>query len=432
MQELIEHKRDGGALAPDELRWIISAYTEGSLPDYQMSAFLMAVLFRGMTPEELAPWTEAMLRSGEVVDLSSVAAPKVDKHSTGGVGDKISIPLAPLVATCGVAVPMMSGRGLGHTGGTLDKLESIPGFTTAIDPKRFPEMLEELGVVMAGQTETLAPADRKIYALRDATGTVPSTPLIASSIMSKKIAEDIDGLVLDVKVGSGAFRRELDAARHLAETMRGIGELHGIRVVALLTDMDQPLGDEVGNANEIVESIAVLRGEGPADVTELVVAEGAEMLIVGGVESDVAAARSRIEDALASGSGLERFADLIEAQGGDPRVVEDPSILPRAAMTHTITADRDGFVVRCDALAVGRAGVRLGAGRAKKEDTVDPAVGITIHAKRGTAVTAGEPLATVGYNDETRLRSALGVLVPAWEISPEPPEDLPLIIEKLR
>ena len=432
MPELIRRKRDGDSLSDDELRWIVTEYTADVLPDYQMSAFLMAVLFRGMDDGELAAWTDAMLHSGEVLDLSSVAAAKVDKHSTGGVGDKISIPLVPLVAACGVAVPMISGRGLGHTGGTLDKLESIPGFSTQIGPADFPARLERLGVVMAGATDTLVPADRRIYALRDATGTVPSIPLIASSIMSKKLAEDIDGLILDVKVGSGAFMKDIGNAGNLARTMASIGASHGTRVVALLTDMDQPLGAEVGNACEIEESIAVLRGAGPPDVTELVVTLGAEMLVLAGAAGDLPSGRSLIERGISSGAGLERFAAIIDAQGGDPRVVEQPELLPRSPSSHRLLAGRGGYVTGCDALAVGVAAGRLGAGRSRKEEAVDPAVGITLHAKRGDAVVEGDPLATIRYGDMDRLEACLIVLEGAWSVGEEPAPVTPLILEVVR
>lgn len=432
MLELIGRKRDGEALSAAEVHWVISEYTAGGVPDYQMSAFLMAILFRGMDEGELGAWTDAMLHSGEVLDLSSVAAPKIDKHSTGGVGDKISIPLAPLVAAAGVAVPMLSGRGLGHTGGTLDKLESIPGFSTRVAPADFPRQLEEIGVVMAGATATLVPADQRIYALRDASGTVPSVPLIASSIMSKKLAEDIEGLLLDVKVGSGAFRRRIGEARELAATMTQIGAAHQTPVVAMLTDMSQPLGAEVGNACEIEESIAVLRGEGPPDVTELVVAFGAEMLVLAGIAENATAGRAAIENEIASGSGLERMAALIAAQGGDPRIIENPGLLPRAEGTHQVTAQRSGYVTSCDALSVGLASVRLGAGRATREDDVDPGVGISILAKRGDRVEAGEPIGVVRYRDPGRLQATVELLDRAWSIDDEAPAVQPLILQVVR
>ena len=432
MIELIERKRDGGVLDPDQLAWIIEQYTADVIPDYQMSALLMAIFLNGFTAEELGPWTEAMLHSGNVLDFSHVAAAKIDKHSTGGVGDKMSIPLGPMVAACGVAIPMMSGRGLGHTGGTLDKLESIPGFRTLLDPPEFTAQLELLGLVLAGQSETLVPADRRIYALRDATGTVQSIPLISSSIMSKKLAEGLDGLVLDVKVGSGAFMKDRASAERLAATMVGIGLSHGTKVVALLTDMNQPIGREVGNANEIAESLDLLAGDGPADAAELTYALGVEMLKLAGITDDAATALELLEAAVASGRAMEKFAEVIVAQGGDPRVIEDRSLLDRAPNRYEITAPRSGSVTRCDALDVGVASVRLGGGRARKEDVVDHGVGITILHKQGGVVETGEPLAVVTYREEARLATALPLLEAAWEIGDEAPPAAPIILGEVR
>ncbi len=432
MTELIERKRDGGELTADELRWVIAQYTADRLPDYQMSALLMAVVFCGMTPAELSVWTEAMLYSGEVLDFDHVAAPKVDKHSTGGVGDKVSIPLAPMVAACGVAVPMMSGRGLGHTGGTLDKLESIPGFTTALDPAEFRRVLEKHHLVLAGQSETLVPADRRIYALRDATGTVPSIPLIASSIMSKKLAEGLDALVLDVKVGSGAFMKDEASARLLAETMVGVGETHGTMVVALLTDMDQPLGMEIGNASEIRESLDVLRGGGPDDLVALTYRLGTEMLLAAGITRDPDEAHSRLEHVVASGAAIDKFAEVVAEQGGNANVVLHHDLLPSAQHSHDLLADRSGIVARCDALDLGLASVRLGGGRQQKEDEIDPAVGITLRKKVGDAVAAGDVLATIAYNDEGRLASALPLAERAWHVTDEEPEPSPLMLGEVR
>ena len=397
------------------------------MTDYQMAAMAMAVFLNGLDATELAAWTTAMLHSGDILDCSGIPAAKVDKHSTGGVGDKISIPLAPLVAACGVAVPMMSGRGLGHTGGTLDKLESIPGFTTGLDPERFRDVLTEHGLVLAGQSGTLVPADRKLYALRDATATVPSIPLISSSIMSKKLAEGLDGLLLDVKTGSGAFMQDLDQARELARTMVGIGDRHGVKTMALITRMDQPLGREVGNSNEIRESIDVLRGEGPQDVVELTLAFGEVMLELGGAEGG----RSRLMDAIASGAALQKLADVVEAQGGDPAVIHDPSLLPAGPHVDVIEADTDGFVTRCDALTVGTVATRLGAGRERKEDEVDPGVGITVEAKVGESVNRGQPLATIRHSDPTRYSAQRDSLLGAWEIGPEPPAVEALIVERI-
>ncbi len=432
MTELIQTKRDGGYLEPAELEWIIARYTADEIPDYQLSALLMAIMFRGMSQTELAAWTDAMLHSGDVLDLSATDMPKIDKHSTGGVGDKISIPLAPLVVACGIAIPMMSGRGLGHTGGTLDKLETIPGFRTRLDPDEFARQLDDLGLVLAGQSETLVPADRRIYSLRDASGTVPSIPLISSSIMSKKLAEDLDGLVLDVKIGSGAFMKDVASGRELAETMVGIGKSHDTPVVGILTDMDQPLGTEVGNANEMIESIAILRGDGPEDTTALTLRLGEEMLMLGGVAADRDEARSQLDSVIASGAALDVFARVIEAQGGDPRVLDDQSLFPSADHLFTVVAERSGFVERCDALSVGRSAVRLGAGRQAKEDDVDPAVGITVLAKVGDEVAAGDALATVSYNTDDQLTACLPVLETAWILSDEPQTPLPLILGEVR
>lgn len=431
MVELIRTKRDGGGLEPDALRWIIEEYTADRIPDYQLSSLLMAIIFNGMSQDELGSWTEAMLHSGEVLDLSDVQKPKVDKHSTGGVGDKISIPLAPIVAACGVAVPMMSGRGLGHTGGTLDKLESISGFSTMIEPSAFSAQLEDIGVVMVGQTETLVPADRRIYALRDATGTVPSVPLISSSIMSKKLAEDLDGLLLDVKVGSGAFMKTTADATTLAETMVGIGASNDTPVTAILTDMSQPLGRAVGNANEIAESVDILRGEGPEDVRSLTVRFATEMLMLSG-EEDLHDATSRVVNAIESGSAYEIMIKLTERQGGDPAVIEDTDLLPHATHEHVILAKRTGVVTRCDAYDIGVAGVRLGGGRATKDDIVDPSVGFLIEAKVGQAVDQGDLLARIAYNDEAKLQSALHAVDNAWEIGDEAPSVGDLILGEIR
>jgi pyrimidine-nucleoside phosphorylase len=429
--EIIQKKRDRLVLTDEEIAWLIDSYTTGTVPDYQMAAMAMAVFLNGLTGQELAAWTGAMLQSGEVLDFSDLAAPKVDKHSTGGVGDKVSIPLAPMVASLGVAIPMMSGRGLGHTGGTLDKLESIPGFTTALDPTRFRSVLTSCGLVLAGQSETLVPADRKLYALRDATGTVESIPLISSSIMSKKLAEDLDGLVLDVKVGQGAFMRDLAGARQLAETMVGIGTAYRVKTVALLTAMDVPLGDQVGNANEIAESIEVLAGGGPADLVEVTMALGVEMLAVAGIERDAESARAMLEKTRTSGQALELFARVVEAQGGDPRVVEQTSLLPTAPHRTEIVAERSGFVTGVDALLVGVAAMRLGAGRERKEDTIDPGVGITLLVKPGAEIVSGAPVLHLTYRHPARLEEALRVLDGAITISDDRPAPRPLVIDRV-
>ena len=431
MVELIRAKRDGEQLSDDALRWIISEFTADRLPDYQVSALLMAIIFNGMTQEELAPWTEAMLHSGEVLDLTSVTKPAVDKHSTGGVGDKISIPLVPIVAACGLAIPMISGRGLGHTGGTLDKLESIPGFSVLVEPSAFNRQLEDIGVVMAGQTETLVPADRRMYALRDATGTVPSVPLISSSIMSKKLAEDLDGLLLDVKVGSGAQMKSIEAATTLASTMVGVGASHDLVVTALLTNMEQPLGSAVGNANEIAESIDVLHGGGPDDIVYLTKLFATEMLVLGGA-TDRSSAEETIEHTITSGAAYDLFLKLVEYQGGDVAVIEDPSLLPTVQDVHVISSPKAGHLSKCDARDIGLAAVRLGAGRAQKTDDIDPAVGIMVLAKVGDTVEQGQPLAEIRYRDEATLQSALSVLGNTWAVSDVPINPPRLILGDIR
>jgi pyrimidine-nucleoside phosphorylase len=429
--EIIQHKRDGAALGADEIHWFLADYTADRLPDYQMAALLMAVFHNGLDSEELAAWTDAMLHSGDTLEFPQVTAPKVDKHSTGGVGDKVSIPLGPMVAACGVAVPMMSGRGLGHTGGTLDKLETIPGFRTALDPAEFRELLGRTGLVLAGQSESLVPADRRIYALRDATGTVESIPLIASSIMSKKLAEGLDALVLDVKVGRGAFMKRLDQARSLAETMVSIGASHGVAVRAVLTDMSQPLGSAVGNACEIAESVEVLQGGGPADLLEVTYRLGEEMLLLGSAAADRLAARDRLEAAVASGAAFEKLVEVVEAQGGDPAVLHDPSRLASAPNQLAVTAPRAGWVTRCDALDIGVAAMRLGAGRERKEDSIDPGVGIFVLAKVGDPVEAGQPLARLAWADPDRLEQALPLVERALQVGEARVAPPPLIQEEL-
>jgi pyrimidine-nucleoside phosphorylase len=397
--DLIRKKRDGERLSDGELRAFIAGITDGTIPDYQAAAMLMAIFLRGLDDGELAAWADAMVRSGDVLDLSSIPRPKIDKHSTGGVGDKISLPLAPAVAACGVAVPMISGRGLGHTGGTLDKLESIPGFRVDLDVDRFIAQVRELGTCLIGQTERLAPADRVLYALRDVTATVESIPLIASSIMSKKLAEGIDGLVLDCKVGHGAFMKREADARALCQAIRVIGEAAGKRVTAVLTAMDAPIGRFVGNAVEVVESLEVLRGGGPSDTRELTVRLGAEMLLSAGVCPDAEAGARRLEQALDDGSALRVFRDVVAAQGGDVAAVDDPdAMLPRAAHREPIAAPREGIVSAIAAADVGKAALVLGAGRRRKEDPVDPSVGIELLCGLGARVAAGEPLAYLLHN----------------------------------
>ena len=430
--ELIERKRDGGSLSAEEIRWLISAFTAGEVTDYQMAAMAMAVYLRGLGSEELSTWTEAMLHSGETLDLSGLDGPKVDKHSTGGVGDKVTIPLLPMVRVCGVIAPTLSGRGLGHTGGTRDKLEAIPGLSTSLDSDRFMEVLGAHGMVYGGQSENLAPADRKLYALRDATGTVPSLPLIASSIMSKKLAEDLDGLVLDVKTGAGAFMSDPAQARALATVMVGLGQAHGVRTTAFLTSMEVPLGREVGNASEVGESILTLRGEGPGDLWEVTLTLGAEMLLLAGTARDETQAREMLCEAVSSGEALEVFGRVVEAQGGDRRVIEDPSILPLAPHRAEVTAPATGWVTTCHARTVGVAAARLGAGRERAEDQIDPGVGVTVLAKPGDRVEAGQPLAQIAYREESRWRSVKDLLTGAWSIGEEPSEPVPLVGERIR
>jgi thymidine phosphorylase len=417
--DLIVAKRDGGRLGDDDIRWLIAAHARGDVPDEQMSALLMAIYFRGLEPAELRTWTEAMVDSGDRLELGSVPWPTVDKHSTGGVGDKVSLILAPLVASCGAAVPQLSGRGLGHTGGTLDKLESIPGWRAALPPEEMISVLRRIGCVICAAGPGLAPADRRLYALRDVTGTVESIPLIASSIMSKKIAEGTAALVLDVKVGSGAFMPDLERARRLAQTMVALGGEHGVRTSALLTRMDVPLGRAVGNAVEVEESVATLRGEGPADLVEVTLALAGQMLAVAGLDADPAAA-------LADGRALERFRAMIAAQGG---ALEAP--LPRAAHAEVVAAPQGGWMQRLDARAVGVAAWRLGAGRARQEHPVDPAAGVLCLVKPGEQVERGQPILELRSNDADRIAGARQALDAAVEIGPQPPAERPLILERI-
>ena len=426
--DTIRRKRDGGELSSGEIESLVNAYTLGDIPDYQVSAWLMAVVLRGMTRAETAALTDSMLRSGEVLDLSSLAARKVDKHSTGGVGDKTSLVLAPLAAAAGVVVPMISGRGLGHTGGTLDKLEAIPGFNVNLPVAQFRRVLETCGCAMIGQTAEIAPADRKLYALRDVTGTVESPYLICASIMSKKLAEGIDALVLDVKTGSGAFMKSEDAAAFLAELMVETGERMGKQVVALITDMDQPLGCMIGNALEVVEVVDVLRGDGPEDLRQLCLELAGWMLHLGGVAVTVTEGKKQSEKLIASGKAFDRFRQMVELQGGDARAIDDPKKLPRAENTITLSSPRDGYLASLQCEQVGTACVMLGGGRERKEDSVDPAVGIVLHKKVGDAVSAGEPLATVHYNDESRAVRARQLLEQSHQITDSPVrEKRPLI-----
>jgi len=428
--DIIRRKRDGETLSGDEIAWMVAGIARGDVADYQWAALLMAILWRGMDDTETAALTDAMMRSGRMADLSAIAGPKVDKHSTGGVGDKTSLILAPVAAAAGVRVPMVSGRGLGHTGGTLDKLESIPGFRVDLDLETYGKLLRLNGLVLIGQTPEIAPADRFLYALRDATATVESIPLIASSIMSKKLAEGIDGLVLDVKTGNGAFLERLEDAQHLAATMCAIGRKMGKRMVALLTAMDQPLGRAVGNAVEVEECLNCLRGEGPPDVTELSLELAAEMIVLAGQAPDRERALALCHDQIDSGAALERFRRMVESQGGDPRIVDDPGLLPAARDRIEISATATGFVSRLAARPIGQASMRLGAGRARVDSRVDPAVGILLHKKVGDPVERGEALCTLLANDHGEVEEARSLVMAAYEIAPTPPAPMPLILDR--
>jgi len=430
--DIISAKRDGRTLAREEIRFFVDGVTAGTLPDYQASALLMAIVLRGMTAEETAWLTDAMVHSGARVDLGEIAGVKVDKHSTGCVGDKTSLVLAPLAASCGVPVPMMSGRGLGHTGGTLDKLESIPGFRVNLSLEEMKRVLARIGVAMIGQTAQIAPADKKLYALRDVTATVESIPLISASIMSKKIAEGIDALVLDVKTGSGAFMKTEADSRRLAESLVSIGNASGVKTEAIITAMDTPLGRAVGNALEVIECIEVLKGRGPQDLIDVSIELTARMLVLGKAADDIAGAEQQVRAAIASGAGLERFRQIIEMQGGDPRVVDDYSRLPHVADRHVITADRGGIVARVDAALVGRASVALGAGRDRVEYRVDPAVGVLVAAKPGDTVAAGDPLLELHYRDHGRLAAALKLAGDAITVGDERPPTRRLIVGEVR
>jgi pyrimidine-nucleoside phosphorylase len=430
--DLIRIKRDGGPLDRAALDWFVTGVTDGSVPDYQASALLMAIVLRGMTPEETAALTDAMVRSGVRVDYPGLPRPAVDKHSTGGVGDKTSIILAPLAAACGAYVPMMSGRGLGHTGGTLDKLESIPGFRTALPLDDLRRSVSAIGCALIGQTSEVAPADRTLYALRDVTATVESIPLITASIMSKKIAEGVGGLVLDVKCGDGAFMKTEADARTLAESLVATGELAGVRTEALLTTMDEPLGLAVGNALEIVESIETLKGRGPAALEALSVELAARMLVLSGIEPDLPRAEARIRGAIASGAGLEKFRQIVANQGGDPRVLDDYSRLPVAPDRHVVTASRSGTVTAMRAEAVGRAAVALGAGRDRLDAVIDPAVGFTIVAPVGTRVNDGDPVLEIHHRQGRGLDEARRLVASAIEIGDTPAAARPLVLDRIQ
>jgi thymidine phosphorylase len=417
--DVIVTKRDGGRLSDEQIDWFIRSYTNGTVPDEQAAALLMAILFRGLGPEELARWTAQMIATGSRADLSALGKPTVDKHSTGGVGDKISLIVCPLLAACGAAVPQTSGRGLGHTGGTLDKMETIPGWRSTLAPDEVARILRDSGAVINAAGPDLAPADRKLYALRDITGTVESIPLIASSIMSKKIAEGTEALVLDVKVGSGAFMKDEARAHELAETMVGLGAAHGVRTRALLTQMDVPLGRTAGNALEVVEAIDVLAGGGPSDIVELTLALAQEMLELAGIDADPA-------EVLSSGRAMDAWRALVRAQGGDP---EAP--LPRAREIEVVPAPATGTLSRLDAMAIGVAAWRLGAGRSRKEDDVSPIAGVVWRATVGDEVVAGEPLLELHLDDPARLPHALEALVDAIEVSPTPVAPPPMVLGRV-
>jgi pyrimidine-nucleoside phosphorylase len=427
--DLIRKKRDGGRLSREEIEHVIAGSVDGSIADYQLAALLMAIVLRGMDGQETAWLTAAMARSGEQLDLSSIPGPKVDKHSTGGVGDKTSLVLAPLAAACGLLVPMMSGRGLGHTGGTLDKLESIPGFSVALDEARLREGLCRVGCVIMGQTDTLAPADRRLYALRDVTGTVESIPLITASIMSKKIAEGIEGLVLDVKVGRGAFMKTVEAARELARAMVVAGTHAGVRTEAVLTSMDAPLGRAVGNALEVIEAVATLRGCGPDDLERLCVRLTAQMLVVGGIAPDVIDGEHRARRALSSGAGLEKLREMVAFQGGNPRVLDDTGGLVVAPLREVVTAARTGVITAIDAEAIGRATGLLGAGRDTAGAPVDHAAGAILLHRPGDRVSAGEPLVELHYRSVDRLSPARRLAAEAFVIGEDRPAEAPLVLE---
>jgi pyrimidine-nucleoside phosphorylase len=430
--DIIRRKRDGHEVTAEEITHIVSAYTRGELPDYQIASLLMAIVLRGMSRSELATLTESMLHSGEVLNFSDLPAPKVDKHSTGGVGDKTSLVIAPVAAAAGLYVPMISGRGLGHSGGTLDKLESIPGFNVNLSIAGFRRVLEKCGCALIGQTPEIAPADKKLYALRDVTGTVESPYLICASIMSKKLAEGIDALVLDVKTGSGAFMKDLKDSIHLAELMVETGTRMGKRVVALITDMDQPLGRAVGNSLEVAECIAILRGElNSGDLYDVCIELAAWMLYLGNRTPDVAKGRQRAKELIEGGAALEKFREIIALQGGDPQVCDKVARLRHAEKQLEITSKKAGCIASIECESVGTAAVVIGGGREKKEDSIDPAVGIVVHKKVGDAVQSGEPLCTLHYNSETRLQEARLLLERAWQITPTPSSATRPLIHKV-
>jgi pyrimidine-nucleoside phosphorylase/thymidine phosphorylase len=426
--DLIRKKRDSGEHSRDEIAFLVASYTRGEIPEYQMSAWLMAAWLRGLNRAEIASLTEAMLHSGEVLDLSDIPGQKVDKHSTGGVGDKTSLILAPIVAAGGLTVPMISGRGLGHTGGTLDKLEAIPGFNTSLTLEEFRRVLRTCGMGLIGQTAEIAPADKKIYALRDATSTVENIGLICASIMSKKMAEGLDALVLDVKTGSGAFMKKKEDAEKLAEVMVETGKRMGKRVVTLITDMGQPLGRMAGHSNEIRECLEVLSGSGPADLRELSVELSAWMFFLGGKTSDVAAGRELASGLIASGAAFQKFRQVVELQSGDVRVIDEPRRLAQARSVAHVASSTSGFITSVNCENLGTALAILGGGRATKEDRIDHAVGLEFHQRVGSRVEKGQPLVTIHYNADAMLAEARPLIAGSYEISAEPLKDIPPLI----
>lgn len=430
-QWIIEKKRDGGHISEADIRELIDLYSKGEIPDYQMSAFLMAVYFKGMSFDEVTALTDAMMRSGDVLDFSNYGSLSVDKHSTGGVGDKLSIPLAPLVAAVGVVVPMISGRGLGITGGTLDKLESIPGYNTQLTTEQFQDVLAKVGCSIIGQTARLAPADKKLYALRDVTGTVPSIPLISASIMSKKLAEGAVGLVLDVKCGRGAFMKSMDDARTLAKTMQAIGRGMGRNIVALLTNMDSPLGEKIGNTLEIEESIDVLKGKGPADIRELTMALAVEMVLLAKLAETPEEAKAKLEAALESGAALQKFREMVIAQGGDARIIDDYSLMPQAPVKLDVCADASGYVETIDADAIGRMVLLLGGGRRQVTDSINYGVGISNLIKLGTEVKPGDRLMTIHAASEAEGKALISSARDAVALVENKPSERTLIFERL-
>ncbi len=432
--DLIYKKRNAEQLSDQEINFIISEYTKGGIPDYQMAAFLMAVFIRGMSPKELSALTKAMTESGEIMDLSEIGAPKIDKHSTGGVGDGISLALAPLVASFGVVVPMMSGRGLGHTGGTLDKLESISGFKVDLSYEEFKKQLKEIGVAIIGQTEKVAPADKKIYALRDVTATVDSIPLIAASIMSKKLAEGCDGLLLDVKTGSGAFMKTHEDSKSLAEVMVSIGKNSGKKMWAIISDMNQPLGRAVGNSLEIEQSINVLKGEGPDDFVALLIETAARMLLLAGSYSELAQSREAVKKHIKSGAALKKLAEMVQSQGGDPKVTEKPEeFLPQSKFAEDIKAGQNGYIKSIQTDNIGICSLELGGGRSKKEDKIDYSAGILLHKKAGEKTSADDVIATFYYNKpKTALEEIKKKFIESYAFASEPPKKVKLIHDEIK